>query len=431
MLTRLLLFLGLVCLVLWFVSRAALTGFAQPRGDASFPIPGEDLSRGLDVVDATLGGTASLPSAPAALPSAPPASQPPRVVTVTPLPIVAPTPGCFTYTVRAGDTPLNLARRFDTSLAAILADNQLSSTSRLRPGQRLALCVGPAAPPVAALPRYRVYRAQPGDTLPSLALRFGVPVYTLAQANNLPLSARLYAGQALRLPDDALVPVGAILLPSSADTAASAVQAAPAATPVPPASPAPRRVPVPQATETIHVEWPRQVTVGQAATIRLGFGRTAPLPDVAPLGSGRATPTPLPLFRVDRALAAAYDGVVVARLEAAGMETQLLSLDAQPLTWPDMGWAWRLSPSQPGRYQAQASLEVRWTPRASGQPIVHTVWQQPLDIEVVQPAAPGWLSNLFGIAGLVLSILGLTLDRLRPPPAQGTAGTAGPTPRRF
>ena len=409
MLTRRLLLLGLICLAVWFIGRAALTFSPPTIAEARFPVPGEELLRGLDPPETDLGAAGASPSA-----TATPSPLPLR--TATPLPVVAPTPGCFTYTVRAGDTPLGLARRFDTPVSAILQDNQLSGTARLRPGQRLALCVGPAAQTVAALPRYRVYRAQPGDTLHGVALRFGLPVYTLAQANNLPLSARLYSGQPLRLPDDAVVPVSAV-----------EVAAPPSAPPppTPPAGPAPRRVPVPQATETVHLAWPRRVAADQAVTVRLGFGRTAPLPDASGgwLPSLQPTATPATVYRADRALAAAYDGVAVARLAGDGLEARLLTPAEQSLSQADMGWAWTLTPRQPGRLQAQASLDIRWTPRDGGPPIVHTVWQGPLDIEVAAPPMPGWLLNLPGLLGLGLVLLALALGPLRPARTVPPGGT--------
>ncbi|MCW5849310.1 MAG: LysM peptidoglycan-binding domain-containing protein [Anaerolineae bacterium] len=429
MLTRLLLPLGLICLLLWLVGRAALMLATPPAADLRFTVPGEALLAGLDAADVTVRTAAGAVPALTPLPTVPLTALAERAITVTPLPLATPTTGCFTYTVRAGDTLSALAQRFDTGVVTILRDNQLTAAPRVRAGQRLAICAGPSALPLTALPRYRVYQVQPGDTLPGVALRFGLPVYTVAQANNLPLSARLYRGQLVRLPDDGLVPLGTILLPANPTDSASAAQASAPNTPAPASGPAPRRVPVPQATEVVHLAWPRQAPLDQPATIRLGFGRTAPLPEGGPLaGLGQPTATPLPIFRADRAVLAAYEGEVVARLAVVSAEVSLLTPDAQPLTQADMGWTWRLSPRQTGRYPAQVSLETRWTPRDGGSPIVHTVWQQPLEIEIVQPPLPGWLSNLLGVGGAVLTILGAALGRWQPPANQTPMKT---TIRRF
>ena len=408
MLTRPLLWSGLILILLWFVGRAWLTLSTPSPTEARFTVPGEALVRGLEVADASLGTAATLP--PPATPAPTRLSTPVAVAvrTLTPMPRVATTPGCFTYTVGPSDTLATLAQRFDTTVSSILQHNDLSGVARPRAGQRLAVCPGPAAQPAAALPRYWVYRTQPGDTLPGLALRFGVPVYTLAQTNNLPLSARLYPGQSLRLPDSALLRAEVVEV-------ASLPQAVPPA-PARPPGPAPRRVPVPQATETVHIAWPRRTTTDQTATVRLGFGRTAPLPSAGGLSLVAVLPTAVPqtVFRVDRAVAAAYDGVLVARLEAPGVEPSFVTADAQALTQADMGWTWSLAPRQPGRYQARASLEVRWTPRDGGAPIVCTVWQQPLDIEVVQAPLPSGLLNLLGLVGLVLVVLDLVRHRPQP-----------------
>jgi len=56
----------------------------------------------------------------------------------TPPPTATPPPEPVVYTVRGGDTLYSLARRYGTSVEAIMAANDLGDTL-VRPGQRLII----------------------------------------------------------------------------------------------------------------------------------------------------------------------------------------------------------------------------------------------------------------------------------------------------
>jgi LysM repeat protein len=116
------------------------------------------------------------------------------------IPMSAPAAG--RYVVQAGDTLFRIALRFGTSVAALQSANRLRGTL-IYPGQTLNLPAGaPLAPAPAsaiAAPADGVYVVQPGDTLFSLARRFDTTVAALQAANSL-TSAAIYAGQTLRLP---------------------------------------------------------------------------------------------------------------------------------------------------------------------------------------------------------------------------------------
>jgi membrane-bound lytic murein transglycosylase D len=100
-----------------------------------------------------------------------------------------------------------------------------------------------------APPRYRVEK---GDTLASVADRFGVSIQTLAQMNRLRTSAHLSPGRILTVPESPPVPVAAVTALAAANERAGAAAAvpetvAPAAAKPGSASAPPRAMPPPPA----------------------------------------------------------------------------------------------------------------------------------------------------------------------------------------
>lgn len=105
-------------------------------------------------------------------------------------PVHAASPG--TYTVRPGDTLLGIAARHGLSVSQLARANGLRWNSWVYAGQRLII---PGSQPGPST----VYVVQRGDTLSSIARRFGTTVGAIMRANGL-TSTRIYAGQWLAIP---------------------------------------------------------------------------------------------------------------------------------------------------------------------------------------------------------------------------------------
>jgi LysM repeat protein len=123
----------------------------------------------------------------------------PRGPYVTPVPTVQPPQsGRIVYIVRRGDTLYSIARRYGTTVQAIALTNNIVNPSRIYAGQKLIIYTNVPAPPAPS--PYRVHIVQRGETLYSLARRYGTTVWTLAMINNLPNPNVIYAGQRLLIP---------------------------------------------------------------------------------------------------------------------------------------------------------------------------------------------------------------------------------------
>ena len=129
-----------------------------------------------------------------------PSPTPVRVEpTATPPPPVV-TGGC-SYVVRRGDTLFSIARRFGTTIGAIAQANGISNPRYIRAGQRLVIPGAyPACAPPQTAPGATVYIVRRGDTLYSIARRYHTTVTAIAWANGIANPHRIWAGQRLVIP---------------------------------------------------------------------------------------------------------------------------------------------------------------------------------------------------------------------------------------
>ena len=118
----------------------------------------------------------------------------PRDGTTVPTPTPVPSgPNPTVYIVKRGDTMYSIARRFHTTVQALALANKIVNPSRIYVGQRLVI-------PGGAVPSTRIHIVQRGETLYSIARRYGTSVWAIAMANNLYNLNVIYAGQRLVIP---------------------------------------------------------------------------------------------------------------------------------------------------------------------------------------------------------------------------------------
>jgi LysM repeat protein len=105
------------------------------------------------------------------------------------------------HIVQAGENLYRIALRYGLTTNALAAANGIVNASRIYAGQQLTIPGAPSdTPPPAPPPASgQTYTVQRGDTLSSIALRHGVSMWALAQANGIQNPAVIYVGQTLAI----------------------------------------------------------------------------------------------------------------------------------------------------------------------------------------------------------------------------------------
>ncbi len=117
------------------------------------------------------------------------------------------------YTVAAGDTLSSIAARFGTTYEALASANRIANPNLIYVGQVLVIGSGSgsisAGPTVSGSAGRGTYTVGVGDTLSSIAARFGTSYEALAQLNGIANPNLIMVGQVLRLSGQATQGVAA------------------------------------------------------------------------------------------------------------------------------------------------------------------------------------------------------------------------------
>ncbi len=105
------------------------------------------------------------------------------------MPILRPELGSFVYLVEPGDTLYSIANKFNTTISIIYRFNPNVNLNVIYPGQAIFIAESP--------PEAIIYTIKPGDTLYSIAQRFGTTVQNLITFNYLNSSSLIFPGQKL------------------------------------------------------------------------------------------------------------------------------------------------------------------------------------------------------------------------------------------
>ena len=101
-----------------------------------------------------------------------------------------------THVVQAGENLFRISLKYGTTVEAIAAANGIINPSWVYTGQELIIPKGGAAPGPA--PKYHV--VQPGESLWSIAMRYGTTPWQIAALNGISNPNLIYSGRTLRIP---------------------------------------------------------------------------------------------------------------------------------------------------------------------------------------------------------------------------------------
>ncbi|MCU1551425.1 MAG: LysM peptidoglycan-binding protein [Glaciihabitans sp.] len=138
------------------------------------------------------------------------------------------------YVIRKGDTIGGIAKKFSVTTKALLNANGLKASSIIYAGRTLiiprpASSTTPvvttpvvAAPVVTPSTSASTYTIKTGDTITSIAKKFGVTVQAILDANHLTSSSIIYAGRSITIPGLSTASVGDVTTPLSPTMSANA-----------------------------------------------------------------------------------------------------------------------------------------------------------------------------------------------------------------
>ena len=107
-----------------------------------------------------------------------------------------------THVVQRGETLFQISQRYGVSVSALAELNGLWNPAQIYEGQQLRIPGAATTATSGYSPEEVVdtHVVKAGETLSSIARRYGVPLWVLAQVNNISNPSLLYAGQVLTVP---------------------------------------------------------------------------------------------------------------------------------------------------------------------------------------------------------------------------------------
>jgi len=115
-------------------------------------------------------------------------------------PAPGPVGGTTTYVVRAGETLFSIAKRYGASVDELVRLNDLVDADDIQAGQKLKIPGDAETVVEPGTPESIVHVVQTGETLRSIALRYDVTTQDIMSANGMTDPDRILIGQRLMIP---------------------------------------------------------------------------------------------------------------------------------------------------------------------------------------------------------------------------------------
>ena len=109
-----------------------------------------------------------------------------------------PTPVALTYTIKAGDTLYSIAKKYGVTVQDIVTANKLANANMIKVGQVIKIPGKTSAAPTQ--PTTVKYTVKAGDTVYSIAKKYGTTVQKIASANKLNAAYLIKVGRVLTIP---------------------------------------------------------------------------------------------------------------------------------------------------------------------------------------------------------------------------------------
>ena len=107
--------------------------------------------------------------------------------------------GYTIYTVVSGDTLSAIAKKYGTTVDAIASLNGITDVNKIYVGQKLKIPNGSGSS--GSTESYTYYTVVSGDTLSAIAKKYGTTVSAIVSLNGIADANKIYVGQVLKIPN--------------------------------------------------------------------------------------------------------------------------------------------------------------------------------------------------------------------------------------